>query len=73
MNSDEIKSLKPQEVVTLFRDVNIKSNEMQAIHYQELEDLFKLGFYIENFQQTVIGSDRFMITFVLRKFNPTTY
>jgi hypothetical protein len=73
MNSHEIKSLKPQEVVTLFRDVNIKSNEMQAIHYQELEDLFKLGFYIENFQQTVIGSDRFMITFVLRKFNPTTY
>lgn len=73
MNSYEIKSLKPQEVVTLFRDVNIKSNEMQAIHYQELEDLFKLGFYIENFQQTVIGADRFMITFVLRKFNPTTY
>ena len=28
---------------------------------------------IENFQQTVIGADRFMITFVLRKFNPTTY
>jgi|LauGreDrversion4_2_1035121.scaffolds.fasta_scaffold176623_2 hypothetical protein len=73
MKPYEIEKLKPQEVVTLFRDVNIKSNEMQAIHYQELEDLFKLGFYIENFQQTVIGADRFMITFVLRKFNPTTY
>jgi hypothetical protein len=73
MKSFELENLKPQEVITLFRDINLKSSEEQSIHYKELEDLFKLGFYIENFQQTNIGTDRFMITFVLRKFNPSTY
>ena len=73
MKPYEMEKIKPQEVITLFRDVQLKNLEEQAIHYSELEDLFKLGFYIENFQQTMIGPDRFMITFVLRKFNPTTY
>ena len=73
MKPYEMEKIKPQEVITLFRDVQLKNLEEQAIHYAELEDLFKLGFYIENFQQTMIGADRFMITFVLRKFNPTTY
>ena len=40
MKSFELENLKPQEVITLFRDINLKSSEEQSIHYKELEDLF---------------------------------
>jgi hypothetical protein len=73
MKSDEINKTKPQEVITLFRDIKDKNNEAPVIHYPELEDLFQKGFYLESFNQTIIGTDRLIITFVLRKFNPTTY
>jgi hypothetical protein len=73
MKSEETIKIKPQEVITLFRDIKIKGDEAQAIHYPELEDLFKDGFYVESFNQAFVGTDRFIITFVLRKFNKNTY
>ncbi len=73
MKPEERVTIKPQEVITLFRDINVKGDEAQAIHYPELEDLFKDGFYVESFNQAFVGTDRFIITFVLRKFNKNTY
>jgi hypothetical protein len=73
MTSDETIKTKPQEVITLFRDIEDKNNERPLIHYPELEDLFQKGFYVESFNQTIIGTDRLIITFILRKFNATTF
>jgi hypothetical protein len=73
MKSEESNTTKSQEVITLFRDIKAKSNEMPSIHYQELEELFQKGFYVESFNQTMVGTEQLIITFILRKFNPTTY
>ncbi|MGZ3895046.1 MAG: hypothetical protein ACXVPN_16805 [Bacteroidia bacterium] len=73
MKSDEISSTKSQEILTLSKDIKGQIGEMQSIHYQELEELFKQGFYVESFNQTVVGTERLIITFILRKFNATTY
>ena len=73
MDLNKTNIIKPQEVITLFRDINVKSHAQQAINYPELEDLFQKGFYVESSNQTFVGADRFIITFILRKFNPSTY
>jgi len=73
MNPTESKTIKPQEVVTIFRDVKQKSENHDYVVYPEIEKFFENGFYIEDFKQTLIGTDRYMITFTFRKFNPSTY
>jgi hypothetical protein len=73
MEAGESNNMKPQEVVTIFRNVMDKTNEQQWIGYPELEEFFNKGFYIETFKQSIIDSERYMITFTFRKFNPATY
>lgn len=65
--------MAPQEVVTIFRELKIKSEEKQWVGYPELEEFFEKGYYIENFTQTVIGNERYMITFIFRKYSPAQY
>lgn len=73
MKSEENTITKSQEVITLVRNVPTKGDETQPIYYPELEMLFQKGFYVESFRQTMLGTDRYMVTFNLRTFNPSTY
>jgi hypothetical protein len=67
------KNIKPQEVITIFRNISEVSASDQWIGYPELQEFFDKGYYIEEFQQTAIDSNRFMITFNFRKFSQVTY
>jgi hypothetical protein len=73
MESVESQILNPQEVVTIFREVNPKNSEGKWVLYPKLKNFFEKGFYIESFQQALIGTERYMITFSLRKINPSPY
>ena len=61
--------MKAQEVVTIFRELKIKSENKQWVGYPELEEFFEKDYYIEDFSQTIIGNERYMITFVFRKYS----
>jgi hypothetical protein len=68
----EKHSIIPQEIITIFCRLQ-EPNDKQWRDYPELDEFFKKGYYIEDFKQTLIGTDRYMITFAFRKFNPSTY
>lgn len=65
--------MQPQEVITIFRELKKENEEKQWVGYPELEEFFQKGYYIENFTQTTIGNDRYMITFIFRKYSSAQY
>lgn len=60
---------QPQEVVTIFRELKVRTEQDQWVGYPELEEFFQKNYYIEDFTQTVIGNERYMITFIFRKYH----
>lgn len=74
MGKEEIRTtIKPQAVVTIFRDIIPKNIEKQWVEYPELEVFFEKGYYIENMMQVLVGTDRYMITFTFGKFKTSLY
>lgn len=66
-------SIKPQEIITLIRNMDTQSKDKNLIEYLELNEYYENGYYVEDFKLTLINADKYMITFSLRKFNPSTY
>lgn len=58
-----------QEIITIFRNILPEKDEKQSINYPELEEFMKKGYYIEDFQQTMVGERRFMLTIRFRRFS----
>ncbi|MCE3229037.1 MAG: hypothetical protein K0S32_3588 [Bacteroidetes bacterium] len=73
MDQNKNNGIKPQEVITIFCDIKQKDTEQQWVDYPQLFEFFNKGYYIESFKQSIIGSDRYMITFTFRSFNAATY
>jgi hypothetical protein len=65
--------MKQQEVVTIFRELKSKSETKQWIGYPELEEFFDKDYYIEDFKQTIIGHERYMLTFIFRRYSATQH
>lgn len=69
----KVINMKPQEVITIFRELKTKDEEKQLESYPELDPFFEKDYYIESFNQTVIGNEKYMITFVFRQYHPAQY
>jgi hypothetical protein len=65
-------NIHPQEIITVFRDMELKDGK-QHITYPEIEKFLKEGYYVENFKQLMIGTDKFMTTFILKKTRASAY
>ena len=61
--------MEPQEMITIFRKIKSEGDQKQWTDYPELHDFFKQGLYIEDFKQTMISADRYMITFSFRRYS----
>ena len=68
MEKQDDKNIKPQEVITIFRNIgDVTDSSWRG--YPELEDFFNKGYYIEDFKQTLLNEKMYMITFTFRRFN----
>lgn len=56
-----------QEVMTVFRELVVRTEQNQWLDYPELKQFFDKGYHIEAFQQMVIGNERYLITFIFAK------
>ncbi|HEY6162951.1 MAG TPA: hypothetical protein VI112_17100 [Bacteroidia bacterium] len=68
MKQEDDSNIKPQEVITIFRNIS-EHRDSSWTGYPELEEFFNKGYYIEDFKQTLLGEERYMITFTFRKFS----
>jgi hypothetical protein len=73
MERKDNSSIKPQEVISIIRTLETGSNQSTPLFYPELTSYLANGYYVDRFSQLLISPTQLLITFSLRRFNPSTY